>query len=206
MESTNPYVIVGLPPISINTKLIGLTGRKFSGKDTLAAHLIEEYGYVRYAFADPIKEACQVIFGFTNEQCWGKEKEVIDPFWNITPRKVFQVFGTELFQYELPKHAPELADIGRIFWAYRFVRWYEQQLSKAPELKVVITDVRFPFEADMITEMGGTLIKITRPNQVYNDTHASETEMDSIKYNYLINNDGSIDDLLAKTDSFFPQL
>lgn len=206
MEQTNPYIYAGLETPSLNTNLVGLIGKKQSGKDTLAQHLIDEYGFTRYAFADPIKEACQVIFGFTKEQCWGKEKEVVDPFWKITPRKIFQIFGTELFQFELPKHAEELADIGRTFWAYRFARWYEQQVAKNPELKVVITDVRFPFEADIITSMGGSLIKIARPNQVYNDMHASETEMDLIKYHYYIDNNGTIDDLILKVDRFFPQL
>ena len=206
MEDMNPYAFVGIPPQEINTSLIGLIGKKQSGKDTIASHLIDEYGFTRYAFADPIKEACQVIFGFTNEQCWGKEKEVVDPFWKITPRKVFQIFGTELFQFELPKYAEELSDIGRIFWAYRFARWYEQQLAKTPNIKVVITDVRFPFEADMITSLGGSLIKVIRPNQIYNDNHASETEMDTIKYNGLIENDGTIADLISKTENIFSQL
>jgi hypothetical protein len=205
-ETINPYAFVGTNQEYIKTNLIGLVGKKQSGKDTIAQHLIDEYGFVRYAFADPIKEACQVIFGFTNEQCWGKEKEIIDPYWKITPRKVFQLFGTELFQFELPKYAPELADIGRTFWAYRFIRWYEQQLEKSPEIKVVITDVRFPFEADIINSLGGTLVRITRPEQVHNDSHASEVEMDNIQCRHHIMNDGTIDDLKAKMDTFFVQL
>ena len=159
--------------------IVGIVGKKFSGKDTIASHLIEEYGFVRYAFADPIKKACQVIFGFTDEQCWGDKKEIVDAYWGITPRKVFQIFGTELFQYELPKHAPELADIGRGFWVYCFARWYEQQIAKDPSFKVVITDVRFPFAADMITRLGGSIVKIKRPSQTDNDMHASEMEMDT---------------------------
>jgi hypothetical protein len=188
----------GLP-----NSIIGIIGKKQSGKDTIASHLIEEYGFVRYAFADPIKKACQVIFGFTDEQCWGDQKEVVDTYWNITPRKVFQIFGTELFQYELPKYAPELADIGRGFWVYCFARWYEQQLIKNPDVKVVITDVRFPFEADMITRLGGTIAKITRPNQSNNDMHASEVEMDALQYSYHIENDSTIGDLQRKVDELF---
>jgi hypothetical protein len=186
--------------------IIGLMGRKQSGKDTIAEHLIEEYGFTRYAFADPIKEACQVIFGFTKEQCWGDQKEVVDPYWNITPRKVFQIMGTELFQFELPKYAAELADIGRTFWAYRFARWYEQQLAVNPNIQVVITDCRFPFEADLIKSLGGTVIKVIRPNQVYNDNHASEVEMDTVPYDYLIENDGTIEDLEIKVKAVFEQL
>lgn len=185
----------------ITTSLIGVMGRKQSGKDTLAEHLVEEYGFVRYAFADPIKLACKAAFGFTDEQCWGKEKEVVDPFWNITPRKVFQIFGTELFQFELPKHAPELADIGRTFWAYTFARWYEQHIVKDSNLRVVITDVRFPFEADLINRLGGTIVKVVRSSIVSVDMHASEIEMDSIPYKYLIENYGTVDELHQKVDN-----
>jgi hypothetical protein len=190
----------------ISSNLVGLLGKKQSGKDTIAEHLVEEYGFVRYAFADPIKEACQVIFGFNSEQCWGNQKEVVDPYWNITPRKIFQIFGTELFQFELPKHAPELADIGRTFWAYRFARWYEQQITKTPELKVVITDVRFPFEAELVNKLGGIVVKINRPNLDHTDMHASEVEMETIPYKYLIDNNSTLEDLKVKVDKLFSMI
>ncbi len=35
--------------------LIGISGRKRSGKDTLASRLISEHGFTRVAFADPLK-------------------------------------------------------------------------------------------------------------------------------------------------------
>jgi hypothetical protein len=193
-------------PSQLPGRLIGVIGKKQSGKDTIAQHLIDEYGFTRYAFADPIKDACIAAFGFTKEQCWGNQKEVVDPRWGVTPRKIFQIFGTELFQYELPKHVAELADIGRTFWAYRFALWYEEQLAANPEMQVVITDVRFPFEADLIKSLGGTVIKVTRPNQVYNDMHASEVEMDAIPYDYLIDNRGTIDDLHKTVDEVFNHL
>ena len=36
--------------------IVGLCGRKRSGKDTLAEELVERYGYTRVAFADPLRE------------------------------------------------------------------------------------------------------------------------------------------------------
>ena len=192
-----------LNPDPISGNIIGIVGKKQSGKDSIAGRLVEEYGFVRYAFADPIKFACQSIFGFTDEQCWGEEKEIVDEYWGISPRKVFQVFGTELFQYELPKHAEELADIGRNFWVFVFARWYERQLAKYPDIKIVVTDVRFPFEADMITRLGGTIIKTVRSEHLDKDMHASETEMDLIPYSDLIENTGSLNDLYHKIDARF---
>jgi hypothetical protein len=189
--------------ITLPCALIGICGRKMSGKNTFADYLSEEYGYVQYAFADPIKKACKAIFGFTDEQCWGNLKEVSDSFWNITPRKALQIIGTELFQYELPKYASELANIGRTFWVQCFARWYEQQLTKFPDIKVAVTDVRFPFEADFITRVGGSVVKVVRPSIITVDTHASETEMDAIQYKFLIENNTTIDDLHMKIDELF---
>ena len=43
------------------------------------------------------------IFGFTKEQVYGDLKDVVDSEWGVTPRKVLQIMGTELFQYDLQK-------------------------------------------------------------------------------------------------------
>jgi dephospho-CoA kinase len=37
--------------------IIGLSGYARSGKDTAADHLVNEYGFTRYSFAAPMKEA-----------------------------------------------------------------------------------------------------------------------------------------------------
>lgn len=183
-------------------KVIGVCGKKQSGKDTIAEYLVKEHGYVRYAFADPIKKACQEIFGFTDEQSWGSKKEDIDKFWDVAPRKIFQVFGTELFQYELQKHVPEFVKFGRTFWSQCFLRWYQIESTKNPNIKVVITDVRFPFESGIVKKLDGSIIKVTRynPTEEYVDSHPSEVEMDSIKWDYFIENNSTIDELNIKVD------
>ena len=68
----------------MNKSIIGITGKKFNGKDTGAIYLINNYGYERLAFADALKEACKCIFGFTNEQLYGNKKEDIDEYWYNT--------------------------------------------------------------------------------------------------------------------------
>ena len=37
-------------------RILGITGKKGSGKDTTAEYLIERYGYIRFAFGDKVKE------------------------------------------------------------------------------------------------------------------------------------------------------
>jgi dephospho-CoA kinase len=175
--------------------VIGILGLKRSGKDTSAEYLINNYGYVRYSFADPLKRATKEIFGFTDEQLWGDEKETIDSNWGISAREILQIMGTELFQYDIHKHTDKLSHIGRNIWVNRFKIWYKDELKKNPNLMVVIPDVRFPHEVDIIKSIGGSIWKVVRPSLNNVDLHPSETEMESIIPDLLINNDSTIENL-----------
>ena len=50
----------------MHPKIIGITGRKFSGKDTSGEFLVKNFGYERIAFADALKEGIKLIFGFSS--------------------------------------------------------------------------------------------------------------------------------------------
>ena len=62
---------------------------------------------------------------FTEEQTEGDDKEEYDDRWNISARKVFQRFGTEIFRERLSEFYPEMENIKQNFWTYRFKIWYE---------------------------------------------------------------------------------
>ena len=175
-------------------KLIGITGLKRSGKDTCGSFLIDNYDYIRYSFAGALKKACSEIFMFDYEQTEGSKKETFDDRWNINPRKVFQRFGTEIFRDSLEKFFPEMKHLKKNFWIYRFKIWYQEQVKQNPNVKIVVTDVRFQNEADIIKELGGVIIKVTRKNLKNNDSHASEINILNINADYDIKNDSSIED------------
>lgn len=180
------------------TKLVGILGKKRSGKDTVSDFLVKEHGYHQYAFAGPLKEAVKEMFLMTENQVNGDEKEVFDERWNITPRKLMQIIGTELFHYDIHKYTePEEFDMGREVWVNRFKIWYKDNEDK----NVVVSDVRFEHEANKIRELGGEVWKVVRPNLESSDAHASESEMESIVPDHLINNDSTIEDLYKKVDS-----
>jgi len=52
-------------------RIVGISGQMGSGKDTVAAHLVEHHDYLQMALADPIKRLGKYVFAFTNEQLWG---------------------------------------------------------------------------------------------------------------------------------------
>lgn len=174
--------------------LIGITGFKRCGKDTTGLYLINNYNYVKYSFAGALKSACSEIFMFDYEQTEGSKKEDFDERWNINPRKVFQRFGTEIFRDSLEQFFPEMKHLKNNFWIYRFKIWYQEQIRKNPDVRIVVTDVRFKNEADIIKELGGIIIKVSRKNIMNNDEHASEINILNINADYDIKNDSSIED------------
>ena len=137
--------------------LIGLGGHKGSGKDTVAGILVSEMGWTRMAFADLLKQAAAVVFGLTDTQMNGEEKEVVDHYWGMTPRTILQRMGTEAMR----------GTFGPNVW----VNALRRQLPT--DGKIVITDVRFESEMDMVRTMCGRCWLVVRPGHD-GDDHPSE--------------------------------
>jgi len=178
--------------------IIGFLGRKGHGKDTASDYLVDNYGYVKIALATPLKEACRILFDFDEEQLYGNKKENIDPNWNVSPRTVYQYLGTDIFRRDINKIIPDIKDN---FWAKRLENKICQIMSEAYGTDIVISDVRFQNEVDVIHGFGGTVIKIFRPNIENESNHISECGIERIKLKTkTIMNDGTKDDLYHKLD------
>lgn len=172
--------------------LIGLLGKKRAGKDTVAATLTGEFGFVRYAFADPLKAAAlgldpYVVDGrnrrlrlsaLISREGWERAKEYTEV------RRTLQAFGVAMREHVDP-------DV----WLNATMR--RVAVEEAP---VVITDVRFPNEADAIEAAGGTLVRIHRPGADLLDTHVSETALDDRLCAFHIYNEGGLSELSAATN------
>lgn len=66
------------------------------------------------------------------------------------------------------------------------------------DLNWIITDTRFPNEAEAIKKAGGIIIRIERPGVKPVNPHPSETSLENWKFDHVINNDGSLTDLTKK--------
>jgi dephospho-CoA kinase len=187
--------------------LIGLFGQKRVGKDTIADYLSEKYGYKQMAMATQLKEACTVIFGFSYEQLYGDLKEVVDERFDITPRRAMQYLGTDVFRKHIKSIIP---NIGENFWVNRVEDKIKQLRSENPTINIVVSDIRCANELDMISRLGGIIIKIERPNLhlLYEpDMHESEAGILNITgYDYSVINDGSIEELHRKIDDILEEL
>lgn len=202
--------------------IIGITGLISSGKNT-AADVLVAYGFESISFADSLKDAVSSIFGWDREMLQGSTnesrewREQIDEWWskklsipNLTPRWVLQNIGTELFRNKFHN------DI--------WVASVENKLRNINK-NVVIPDVRFSNEIDTIKNVGGIVIRVFRGENPdwyntaieYNTTHdeevmreckhtleyifrvhASEYASVGFEYDYIIENNSTLQDLHLK--------
>jgi len=163
--------------------IIGLSGYARSGKDTVAELLCLNYGYERVSFADPMRKALYVLSPKLDSIV--RLSEYVDDYgWDVAKqnqevRRLLQVFGTE---------------VGRKMFGLDF--WIDIALKDIDNSKhVVISDVRFPNEANAIAKLGGSIWRINRHNHSAVNGHASEHAMDNYLFNHVIYNDGTLDDL-----------
>ena len=82
----------------------------------------------------------------------------------------------------------------------------------------IISDTRFPNELKAIKDRGGITIRIIRPDfventltgekfpvKVHRQEHESETALDNYKFDYEIQNDGTIAELIGKVEAILKQ-
>ena len=193
-----------------------------SGKDTIAYYLTTHHWFKRVSFAASLKDAVAAVFGWNREYLEGSTKasrawrEKKDEWWSnrlkmdITPRWILQYWGTDVCRNHFHN------DI--------WVASVEYKLLNSKE-DIVITDCRFSNEVAAIKNAGGVAIRVQRgPNPDWYDSaisynrgpngnsswalskmkldnlkiHASEYSSIGLKYNYIIENNGTIDELHNK--------
>lgn len=178
-------------------QIIGLLAAKRCGKDTTADQLAKVYGYEKYAFADPMKKAMQFLFQFSDDQLWGDLKEVVDPFWETTPRQLMQFITTDILREDgLKKAFPQINENLHI---KVFRKWLEQH----PNKRVVICDLRLQEDVYTLKKMGAFIIRIERPDIISTDSHISEAISSVTGSDATLINDGTLMDLYQKIDAIF---
>ena len=170
------------------TLIVGLSGRKGSGKTTLGHHLQASLpGVTLYNFADPLKRFLIDVFGFEDSWCYGTEAEKNTPThirWEDLP---FLPYG-----HYPPKQLPELKNgpmtarevmqhfgtgVVRRMDPGAWVRGLLSLVERESPPVAVVCDVRYPNEADGIKARLGKVVRLTR-NSDGPDTHASEVALD----------------------------
>lgn len=183
--------------------IIGVTGQKFNGKDTVADYLVANHGYTKLSLAGPLKQMCQVLFGFDDAQLYGDLKEVVDSRWNITPRRAMQFVGTEMVRDTITGLLP---DIGEDFWVAVLINKIAEQ-SLYDRRRFVISDIRFENELKCLKNYKpkSKFIRVERSSIEVNpfSVHPSETAIMTLPVDFVIANDASLEELYTKVDALF---
>ena len=206
------------------SQIIGIVGFIGSGKDTVADYLVNFHRFKRESFANSLKDAVSQVFGWDRELLEGRTKEsrdwreTRDEWWSkrlkqdITPRWVLQYWGTEVVRKGFHDD----------MWAASL----EHRLLNTKN-DIVITDCRFPNEIKAIRAAGGKVVRIKRGSEPewFDDAksmnkgpsrnmswalskhnieqlgiHASETAWVGQKFDVVLNNSGTIEELYQQIE------
>lgn len=168
--------------------IVGLAGYARSGKDS-AADALESIGFCRIAFADKLREFAYELNPEVDGGPMGVYhlQEVIDrwgwsgykdSYWADSIRQQLQFIGTDCVRTILGPDTWVNATFNSIDFSRNFV----------------ITDVRFPNEADGIRARGGRIYRIMRAGIGPANEHYSETALDGYEYDGFIHNDGTLEE------------
>jgi hypothetical protein len=202
-------------------RLIGISGKIGSGKDTFAEIIrlltsmpyltnetIEHYlnnpnknvmrtEWSVKKFAGKLKEVATLLTGIPTHKFEDQDfkKTNLPEEWNIwypnqdrsepmTVRELLQKLGTDAMRNGLHVNTWVNATFANFL---NTSRW-------------LITDVRFPNEAAAIIEKGGILVRLERNSDT--GDHPSETSLDNYEFSIVIENKGSLLELIQKAREF----
>jgi hypothetical protein len=205
-------------------ELIGLVGLKGSGKDTVGLYFEQQYGFSAISFADSLKDCVCAIFGWDRTMMEGRTpksrlwREQNDPWWAeklglpfFSPRDAMTGFGTDVMRKHFHSE----------IWVYNTERKIKSTFGP-----VVVTDIRFPNELEMIRGLGGKIIRVERGEQPYwhetalraingdqeaidtlqqNKIHESEWRLINTPTDTVLHNNSSISSLYEECERWYSE-
>lgn len=201
--------------------IIGLTGQAGAGKDTVADFLTREFGFTKVAFADALRMEIAHTFGIHIDKLMDRAtKEIPCPALALSCCSDHRFVGLVL-DMEISLDCADEETLEAIMNQPRSPRWTMQRWGTeyrrklfgsdywATELaqrcadlpgNIVVTDVRFEEEAELIsTVFGGEIWRISRDNLPAVLAHSSETPLQECWIDREISNNNSFDALDGAT-------
>jgi hypothetical protein len=187
--------------------------------------LVERHGFFKESYANSLKDACSIIFGWDRQMLEGATpesrawREQPDEWWSeklgreFSPRLALQLMGTEAGR---DVFHPDL-------WVHTVMR----RCENAPLNNYVIADVRFPNEINAIVNSGGKVIRVRRGEDpewyalarecntynkqeimrnAYPEVHFSEWAWIGAHYDIVMDNNCSLDELTVRVDKLVDSL
>jgi hypothetical protein len=161
--------------------VLGLGGEARSGKNYVASFIKEKFGFIPWALANPIK-----FMVYSQKDCpWSLETL----FYGEKPKELrerLQILGTELGR---DIYGPQVW----VKQAEAFIFLAEREFE---EVGVVISDIRFPDEADFVRSLGGLVLKVEREGSGLSgglEKHSTESLISQIEFDGIIDNTRNAD-------------
>lgn len=168
--------------------IVGISGKRGTGKTLLATILNKKYGFVDIPFAAELKSKVRSDFGLTIEHTDGYLKETPTEF-NATPRDMMIKYGQFFRQFDpmywVKKTFDKIQNVSTFY------------SGNKTDLRFVVSDVRFQNEANFIKSKGGILLRLERKPElnIYKtvSTDVSETDLDNYtRFDYVLGEDFNI--------------
>ncbi len=191
--------------------LIGIGGHLREGKDAVALRLVEKHGFVRIGFADQIREelicylgrslvdhvldSASLGFGFFRDA--SNTEDALRKYLEEKPDRFARTMQQEWGRMRRAQ------DSGYWIAAWRRKNNLERFVNKRD---IVVPDVRFLSEVDVIRNLGGVILRVTRPGY---DGDRDESEVFAREYlgwDAELMNDGMLEDLWAKVDALVSEV
>lgn len=184
--------------------------------------------YVKlYNFADPVKDLCINLFGFTYEQAYGTDEqknqvlsnirwEDMPRFQNMKLMKKMPIDSKKSWNWrEGEMTAREFmqffgTDIMRKIHPNVWANACINKINKEGSELAVVADVRFPNEVEAINKTGGKVLRLDR--DVHEDNHDSETALDMGNYDHanfwsvVYNQEMTIGDTILEVKKILEQI
>jgi FMN phosphatase YigB (HAD superfamily) len=171
----------------LTPQVIGLSGYGKAGKDSVGA-VLAPFGWQRLAFADALKKMLYRLdpLIYTKDEAVWRVQDLVERVGWDTAKETDEVRGLcQRMGTEAGRQGPLGQDV-----------WLAPVLNQIkPGGKYVITDCRFPNEADAIRAAGGQVLRVIRPGNKPVNAHKSETALDHYAFDGYILNNGTLDDL-----------
>lgn len=194
-------------------RILGIIGAAGSGKTAVANILLANHYRLKHtSFATPLRHMIRALLKETMPATWPispadymndpvRKNEPIPYLGNMRARHLLQTLGTEWGRNTLHPDFWVFVTASKIerLLASTFMRSYDG-------LSVVIDDVRFPNEVEMVRALGGTILRVDRPvnPNAIPGAHASEQHHLTIEPDLTFINDGDLEALGKQALAIWP--
>lgn len=170
-------------------RILLISGKAGSGKDTIGNHIVNTYKYTRLAFADELKNFVSNKYNVNYNLMFSQEGK----------KRCIVVNNKEMTIRDLLIHEGMVQrKKSPTFWVDLVI----QKIILYDIKNVVITDFRFPNEFEKLVEKFSNIntIRIIRDN-IDEINSISENSLDEFKFDNYIYNNSSINELYNRFDN-----